>query len=353
VICKHRLKIIHTEALGVGGGIFPLALAVMPLQFSRTETRMTDPTELVLTGGLAAALGVFVIGLMVKTVMSYRRTGMMEGWQRESGPDSPNSSNSPYEAPIEVAAGPQPPAIIPGKVAVWYYHPVDLLGVAFVFLIFAGMVGLSFGRSGEAAPISADVLAVNIGFQFVMAGIVTAFAGSRVGVVTWLGLRWEKWPWILLIAPGTVFLMWMVFGGLQISGYVEWMESLGVETVQDTVKLLQESKDPKVLGLMAFAAVVAAPICEEVVFRGYFYPILKKFTGIGPAVFCSAMLFGVAHGSLTALLPLFIFGAVLVFVYEKTGSIWAPIAVHFCFNGATVIVQMAVRYLQVPVEVVQ
>ena len=54
-------------------------------------------------------------------------------------------------------------------------------------------------------------------------------------------------------------LMWLISGGLQVSGYLKWMESLGAETTQDTVKLLRETKDPQVLGLMAFAAVVAAP----------------------------------------------------------------------------------------------
>jgi hypothetical protein len=127
------------------------------------------------------------------------------------------------------------------------------------------------------------------------------------------------------------------------------MESLGVETVQDTVMLLQKSEDPLVLGLMAFAAVVAAPLCEEIVFRGYFYPVLKRFAGVWPAALCSALVFASAHGNLTAMLPLLIFGILLVWIYEKTGSLWAPIAVHFCFNGATVMVQLAARYYEIPI----
>jgi membrane protease YdiL (CAAX protease family) len=165
-----------------------------------------------------------------------------------------------------------------------------------------------------------------------------------------MGLRWPGWRWVFLIAPGAVFLMWLVFGGLQISGYVEWMESLGVETVQDTVQLLQTTDDPLLFGLMAFAAVIAAPLCEEIVFRGYFYPVMKKFAGMWPAAICSALVFSAAHGNLTAVLPLFLFGGLLVFIYEKTGSLWAPIAVHFCFNGATVAIQMAARYYNLPLE---
>jgi membrane protease YdiL (CAAX protease family) len=125
---------------------------------------------------------------------------------------------------------------------------------------------------------------------------------------------------------------------------MQWIESLGVETVQDTVKLLQTSTDPQILGLMIFAAVVAAPICEEIVFRGYLYSASKHFTGPWVAGICSALVFSATHGSLAPLLPLFILGCILAFIYQKTGSLWAPIAVHFCFNGATVVIQMAARF---------
>ena len=144
--------------------------------------------------------------------------------------------------------------------------------------------------------------------------------------------------------------MWSFVGGLQASGFMQWIESLGVETVQDTVKILQNSNDPVILGLMAFAAVIAAPFCEEIVFRGYLYSATKRFAGPWAAAVCSALVFAAAHGSIAALLPLFVFGCVLVFIYEKTGSLWAPIAVHFCFNGATVAIQMAARFYHLPLD---
>jgi hypothetical protein len=240
-----------------------------------------------------------------------------------------------------------------GRVPVWFYRPLDLAGVAIVFAVFSGLVMTSLRTKAAVPALDHGALLVNIGFQFLMAGLVVVMAARRVDLICWLGLRWQGWPWVLLIAPGAVAFMWLVFGGMQFSGYVKWMESLGVETVQDTVKLLQESEDPLMIGLLAFAAVIAAPLCEEIVFRGYFYPVLKKFAGAWPAAICSAMVFAAAHGSLTALLPLFIFGGVLVFLYEKTGSLWAPIAAHFCFNGATVLVQLVVRYYEIPINMPQ
>lgn len=307
---------------------------------------MTDPTEMVLTGGFAAALGIFAIS-------AWQRARSGETRAAFEPVDFPVvDENSPYQGPAVVSTLPAlPPEIPVGRVPVWFYRPSDLAGVAIVFLVFAGLV-ISSLRAPAASPAVLDpnVLLVNIGFQFMMAGVVTVFALRRIGVVSWLGLRWPAWNWVFLIAPGSVLFMWAVFGGLQISGYLKWMESLGVETVQDTVQLLRESNDPQLVGLMAFAAVIAAPLCEEIVFRGYFYPVMKRFAGAWPAAICSAIVFSAAHGSLTAFLPLMLFGGLLVFIYEKTGSLWAPIAVHFCFNGATVVIQMAERFSKLPME---
>jgi hypothetical protein len=68
------------------------------------------------------------------------------------------------------------------------------------------------------------------------------------------------------------------------------------------------------------------------------------------ALVCSSLVFAAAHGNLTALLPLFLFGGVLVYLYEKSGSLWLPVAAHFCFNGATVLVQLALRYHAIPLQ---
>ena len=300
---------------------------------------MSDPSVIILTGSFVAAVLVFAAG-------GLRRLGTKQAAPPYTRPMPVESDAAwPYAPPCEV----MPPELPVGRVAVVWYRPIDLLGAAMVVLLFSGLVISSVQMRQTAAPVlDAGTLLMNIGFQFITAGLVTLLMIRRIRPDAWLGLRWIGWPWVFLLAPGAVLLMWLISGGLQVSGYLKWMESLGAETTQDTVKLLRETKDPQVLGLMAFAAVVAAPLCEEIVFRGYLYPVLKKFSGIGPAALCSSLVFAAAHGNLTALLPLLIFGGLLVLLYEKTGSLWAPIAAHFCFNSATVAVQLAIRYYDIP-----
>jgi membrane protease YdiL (CAAX protease family) len=308
---------------------------------------MPDPTEFVIVTAFSTAFGIFALTATARKLMVPPAAPMpvFEPVPADGGSPFP----FPYQPP---SARVLPPPLPFGRVPVWFYRPLDLLGLGFVFTLFFGLVVASVKSSDTEPVLGTAGLISSIAFQFIIAGIVTAFVISRVRPVEWLGLKWPGWRWVFLIAPGTVLVMWLFFGVLQESGFMTWIESLGVEPVQDTVKVLQESNDPAILGLMAFAAVIAAPVCEEIVFRGYFYSVAKRFAGPWAAGICSALVFASAHGSLAALLPLFVFGAVLAFIYEKTGSLWAPIAVHFCFNGATVLVQMAVRYYDIPLEAV-
>lgn len=215
-----------------------------------------------------------------------------------------------------------------------------IVGFYYLMILLQAMVP---DEAGEL-EITLSGLIFNIGLQFFLAGLVTVMVLGRVRPYLWLGLKWQNWLSVLWIAPATLIIMWAIFAGLYVVGYHAFIESLGVEMVQDTVELFQKNQDTDLLVMMAFTAVIVAPLCEEVVFRGYIYPTLKKFNGAWVGALVSALVFSAAHGSLSALLPLFIFGLVLVFLYEWTGSIWAPIAAHFLFNGATVTVQMLMRF---------
>ncbi len=244
-----------------------------------------------------------------------------------------------------------PPEFPVGKVAVWFYRPLDLLGIALLAGVFyLQAVGSAvMGEGDKPLKINAEGVVVSIGLQFMLAGIALAIVIRRVGLVQWLGLRWKEWPWVMLVAPATVVCMWLIFASLQGLGYMDLMDELGVEKVQDTVAIFQKEKNVAVLVLMGITASLVAPICEEVVFRGYLYPAVKRFVGPWMSALCTALMFSAAHGSVSALVPLFVFGLALAALYEFTGSIWAPMAAHFLFNSATVVSLMALRFYNLPV----
>ena len=278
----------------------------------------------------ALALGLAVVVVLVAaTVRQWRRKPAVRGDEANDGAP---------QALYEQGAG---------RVSIMPYRRIDLIGVAwiggiYVWLSLAQVAASAGADVGERTIGMAD-LWVSILFQGFMATIVVFVMWPRLGPVDWLGLRPASWRSVLMFAPISVGLMWIVFAILQGVGYVNWIESLGVETMQESVRTLRSERDFPLLGLMGFTAVVVAPVCEEIIFRGYLYGVAKRFCGPFAAALATSLAFAAAHASLMALLPLALFGLLLAWLYERTGSIWAPIAAHACFNAATVTIQLAIR----------
>ena len=257
---------------------------------------------------------------------------------------------SPYEPP----GTPSPSLPNSGlarffRVPVAPYRLLDLPLIGLVFLIYCGLATSGSGGGGEPIPLEEkfkpEVLLASIFFQLLLMGMVCAFVVRRIKQSEWLGLRWKQWWLVFAIAPLTVFFVWFVLLVTHLSGWNGWLErTLGIESMQESVKLLQEAKDPMVIILMAVAAVLVAPLAEEVVFRGYLYPAAKRFCGPYGAMIFSSLVFAAAHGNVVALVPLFVLAMLLCVIYELTGSIWANISVHLLFNAATVALQLMARY---------
>jgi membrane protease YdiL (CAAX protease family)/uncharacterized RDD family membrane protein YckC len=80
---------------------------------------------------------------------------------------------------------------------------------------------------------------------------------------------------------------------------------------------------------------VAAPIAEEIFFRGMLFGGLRRGMSMVPAAAISALVFGGLHATtgVTAVPPLIAFGFVLALLYERTGSLGPPIILHAMNNG--------------------
>jgi membrane protease YdiL (CAAX protease family) len=267
------------------------------------------------------------------------------------------AEDSPYAPPAAPQADPPPAApqdLASGlrlRVPTTPYRALDLPLIGLVFLLYFALTAMPAGADPQPLEqkFGPGVLIASIIFQLLLMGMVAGFVVWRVNLVEWLGLRWKSWPLVFAIAPLTVFFMWCFMGALFFSGWNAWLErSLGIESMQDAVKLLQEAKDPLVIGLMAVAAVIVAPVAEEVVFRGYLYPAAKRFCGPAGGMLFSSLVFAAAHGNVVALLPLFVLAVLLCLIYEFTGSLWACISVHFLFNAATVTMQLLARSGAIP-----
>ena len=82
----------------------------------------------------------------------------------------------------------------------------------------------------------------------------------------------------------------------------------------------------------AIVIVVIAPIVEELIFRGAGFGLLRRF-GATIAILVTAFAFAAIHGLFEAFPLLFLFGAGLAWLRERTGSVYPCIVLHGAFNG--------------------
>jgi membrane protease YdiL (CAAX protease family) len=94
--------------------------------------------------------------------------------------------------------------------------------------------------------------------------------------------------------------------------------------------------------LVLFAAVVVAPVVEELLFRGWLYPVVARTFGVACGVLITGALFGLMHGAqlgwhtgLVALLTLA--GVVFTYFRARTGSVLPSYFLHLGYNSIPVI----------------
>ncbi len=201
----------------------------------------------------------------------------------------------------------------------------------------------------EPVPLqmSVELILVDMAINFFLIGVIflmiqwvgrrdlgTVFGFDRFRRMSF-PQRW-LWPavWVLagaIIATPTIIvvsnLMPRFFEGI-------FGEEIGE---QAAVQNMRESTDWVLRVLLILNACLVAPLVEELVFRGYFYGILKRYTGAMFSAFITGAIFAVAHQSLLALIPLWGFALFLTLFYESSRSLWVPIGIHAVFNTVNVV----------------
>ena len=103
------------------------------------------------------------------------------------------------------------------------------------------------------------------------------------------------------------------------------------------LQMALESRDNTALGIFFFTAAIAAPLFEEVLFRGFLLPSLTRYTSVWGAILASSLLFASAHLSLSEILPLTALGMVLGIVYTRSRNLLSSMLLHSLWNSGTLI----------------
>ena len=181
---------------------------------------------------------------------------------------------------------------------------------------------------GSSGPSVFDGLGLILADAFLI-GVIVLFArkGANLSAGT-LGIRrtpfWPAVGWASAFFVASIALvgMWTVLvgGGEEASGG-------GAEGGPPPAI---------VIALVMFGVMVAAPIAEEIAFRGYLFAALTTWRGPWPAALITGLLFGAAHVAVypPEMLPaMAFFGFFACLLFWFTGSLLPCIAVH-AFNNA-------------------
>lgn len=202
-------------------------------------------------------------------------------------------------------------------------------------------------RPWQLALYALLLLGANIFWQAVvyeMSGSVflaVVVAGLLAIVLPCVGAAW--WHGQSLVAAFDLRVGWVVLLGGVLAGLLAWLPAsvladlsarLRPPTADDLERL--RASLPTTPGGMVVAyaaATLVAPAAEELVFRGLLYRTARDRWGAARAAVLTALFFGVAHWQPWSLFGLVGLGLLLCWLYERTGSLLAPMAAHAAHNA--------------------
>jgi membrane protease YdiL (CAAX protease family) len=234
------------------------------------------------------------------------------------------------------ARSPLSPTLWPPSAFAWWRSLVLLVAlvaaVSVVFLVFVAVDVSLYGTASLIHP-SPQTVVLSQAVVYVPAVLVLLV------MLPWVSQRSLRE--LGLRAPTARDVAWGLAGAI---GMIVVTEALSAfETALFHVKISEQAVDVlkathgNFIYVFAALACILAPFVEELVFRGFVFNAFLRYFPVPVAIVLSALCFGGAHFSPTALLPLAGGGVVLAYVYYRTGVLTASMIAHGGFNLFSII----------------
>lgn len=222
-------------------------------------------------------------------------------------------------------------------------HPFDRFRARFMILVW---IALLIG-SGAFVMISLriaglDVLGADEKFAKILVATVATLAMPLSAAIFSfpLGIRWGR---LIGKLPKTSELFYGVGSGLPLVGgsifsvyiYFGCLSTIAPEYVKSILNndllqpALEGNRQALINGLITLNLVVFAPVCEEIVFRGFLFTRWRRKWGPVRASLCVSVLFALMHPNI---LGFFVFSLVMCAMYIRFRSLIVPILAHASNN---------------------
>jgi membrane protease YdiL (CAAX protease family) len=201
------------------------------------------------------------------------------------------------------------------------WRPVDnWIGVILLALIDVGLLMISLqGKKGQLAQSGLLVL-VQLAY---LLPVLIIFAWRRI---PWRSLGFGKFNWrTLALGCGLLIGSYMI---ILVHNLI--LNGLGIQTQGDEISKLFQLLDTPVWFFIVGA--LLAPLVEEIFFRGFLFQGFRAKYGWVGGMLLSSAIFAVAHLDPVSLLPTFILGNLLAYLYHRSNSIWPGVILHVLVN---------------------
>jgi uncharacterized protein len=200
----------------------------------------------------------------------------------------------------------------------------DVVALAAWLLTVAGVIALAFGQ-GEIPRdlIYSYELALGTVVSFgVLLAITFMISLAYPDPLPAVGIRAFSWRWL-----------WIALGLIVLAVIVSLLLEPILHAGRDQGLAPERWRPDRAAAFIANVIVIATvvPIGEELFFRGLGVRALAPL-GDAAALAVSALAFALAHGFLTGLPPLFLFGLAVAWVRLRSGSVWPGVIAHGTYN---------------------
>jgi hypothetical protein len=246
-------------------------------------------------------------------------------------PITPLPGAAPPGAPLPIT----PPAAEPEPFPFWGFADLFLLAGLAMPCMFAGWavvrMAMSILRLHAATAAEEAVPEMLLGYGLLFSALMVIFR-VQYDRPFWRSLGWTR---------ARVPFLWNVLCGLATGLLVAFLAGL-IHTPPTSGPIVEMMKDPGALILLAIFGTTAAPLFEELAFRGFLQPLLVRNLGALAGIALTSTLFGVLHyweygDSWRFALLIGVAGACFGCMRQVTGSTKAAAIMHASFNALSFI----------------
>ncbi|MFR4352531.1 MAG: lysostaphin resistance A-like protein [Roseburia sp.] len=181
--------------------------------------------------------------------------------------------------------------------------------------------------------------------MYALSGWLILISGVVTLLIYWLGFLIRKKKFLAEVQISRINgrgILWIPLFGMAFNIVISLLMSV-IPFPQSWVEAYAAKSSLVVEGsvlLNWFSTVLVAPVVEEIVFRGLVYTRLRRGMPKFVAAVIASLLFGVMHGSILWAIYTFAYSLILIWLFERFGSLTANILCHMAFNLAGMVLSV-------------